>query len=65
MFDCCPSAAGPAVAHLLPNVVGRLVKLSVSLSDPMEVLEELQEGRVACLTLDISHLRYMVRDCVS
>ena len=31
-------AAGPAVAQLLPNVVGRLVKLTVTLPDPTEVL---------------------------
>ena len=41
------------------------MKLSVSLPDPMEVLEVLQDSSVANLTLDASHLRDMVRDCVS
>ena len=65
MFDWCPSGAGPVVAQLLPNVVGRLVKLSVSLPDPTDVLESLQDSSVASLTLVMSHLRPMVRDCVS
>ena len=65
LFDWCPSAAGPAVAQLLPNVVGHLVKLSVSLPDSTDVLEVLQDSSVASLTLVMSHLRQMVRDCVS
>ena len=65
LFDWCPSGAGPVVAQLLPNVIGRLVKLSVSLPDPTDVLESLQDSSVASLTLVMSHLRPMVRDCVS
>ena len=57
--------AGPAVAQLLPNVVGHLVKLSMSLPDPTDVLESLQDSSVASLTLVMSLLRPMVRDCVS
>ena len=65
LFDWCPSGAGPVVAQLLPNVVGRLAKLSVSLPDPTDVLESLQDSSVASLTLVMSHVRPMVRDCVS
>ena len=65
LFGWCPSAAGPAVAQLLPNVVGRLVKLSVALPDPTDVLEVLQDSSVASLTLIMSHLIQMVWDCVS
>ena len=43
----------------------RLVKLSVSLPDPTDVLEVLQDSSVASLTLVMSHLRLMVRNCVS
>ena len=65
LFDWCPSGAGPAVAQLLPNVVGRLVKLSVSLPDPADVLDSLQDSGVVSLSLVMSHLRPMVRNCVS
>ena len=65
LFDWCSSGAGSVVAQLLPNVVGRLVKLSVFLLDPTDVLESLQDSSVASLTLVMSHLRPMVRDCVS
>ena len=60
VFHVCP-----AVVQLLPNVVGRLVKLSVSLLDPTDVLEVLQDSSVASLMLVMFHLRPMVRDCVS
>ena len=40
------------------------MKLSVSLPDPTDVLEVLQDSSVASLTLVMSHLRAMVRDCV-
>ena len=58
-------AAGPAVAQLLPNVVGRLVKLTVTLPDPTEVLMVLRNSNVAAMMLVMSHLRYIVRDYVS
>ena len=45
--------------------MGHLGKLSVSLPDPTDVLELLQDSNVASLTLVMSHLRPMVRDCVS
>ena len=41
------------------------MKLSVSLLDPTNVLESLQDSSVASLTLVMSHLRPMVRNCVS
>ena len=41
------------------------MKLSVSLTDPTNVLEVLQDSSVGHLTLDLTALRLMVRDCVS
>ena len=45
-------------------MVGRLVKLSMSLTDPTDVLDVLQNSSVHHLTLGMTALRYMVRNVV-
>ena len=63
LFDWCPSGAGPAVAQLLPNVVGRLLRFSVSLPDPTEVLNVLQDSSLDHFELVTPHMVHMVRMC--